>query len=136
MFSEYKAYLNMFNKHKSVITEADDDENMPVAVEIDKDEEEKDTGAEEPKETEKKPAEKKNVPPVKKPAEKKPETHGDVDMKFSVDLATEFSNTINEFTTVCAKMVEARLIDKEVSDKFYDLYSKIKNLADAASKTE
>ena len=56
-------------------------------------------------------------------------------MKFSVDLATEFSNTVNEFTTVCAKMVEKRIIDKTTSDKFYDLYSKIKNLADAASKT-
>ena len=62
-------------------------------------------------------------------------TEKEYEMKFSVDLATEFSNTINEFTNICSKIVELRNIDKELSDKFYDLYSKIKNLADAASKT-
>ena len=60
----------------------------------------------------------------------------DIDMKFSPELASEFINTINEFTTVCAKIVKVKNVDKELSDTFYDLYAKIKNLADAASKTK
>ena len=57
------------------------------------------------------------------------------EMKFSQDLAAEFSKTINEFTTICAKIVERKVVDKNASDRFYDLYAKIKNLADAASKS-
>lgn len=60
----------------------------------------------------------------------------DIDMRFSPELASEFINTINEFTTVCAKIVKVKNVDKELSDTFYDLYAKIKNLADAASKTK
>ena len=120
MYSEYKAYLNMF-----LVNE--DGEKQPTTVDAPASAEKKDN------------AEQKEAPPVNKPnldsIEKKPEAK-DTDMKFSVDLATEFSNTINEFTTVCAKIVEKRIIDKDLSDKFYDLYAKIKNLADAASKTE
>lgn len=74
------------------------------------------------------------------PAEEvKPETETvseDIDMKFSPELASEFINTINEFTTVCAKIVKVKNVGKELSDTFYDLYAKIKNLADAASKTK
>lgn len=63
-------------------------------------------------------------------------TSKEIDMIFSAELATEFSKTINEFTTVCAKMVKIRQIDKDTADKFSGLYSKIKSLADAAKKTE
>ena len=84
---------------------------------------------------EEKPVEKKEQSKANK-SEKKPESVGEAEMKFSIDLATEFSNTINQFTSVCAKIVEARIVNKETADKFYDLYGKIKCLADAASKTE
>lgn len=115
MFEEYKAYAKMF-----IINE--EGEKVPDAA---------------PSPDEKKlTPEQKQAPKVNSLPVKKEETKTDVDMKFSVDLATEFSNTVNEFTSVCAKIVEGRLISKDLSDKFYDLYSKIKNLADAASKTE
>lgn len=60
----------------------------------------------------------------------------DIDLDFSVELATEFSNTINEFTAVAAQMVKTRKVSKINSDKCYDLMSKIKNLLDAARPIE
>lgn len=113
MYKAFETYKNMF-KH-TVITEAEETEKLDVEVETEKEDEK----------------------PTKAPAVKETEiSTEEADMKFSVDLATEFSNTINEFTNICAKMVEKRIINKEMSDRFYDLYSKIKNLADAASKTK
>jgi hypothetical protein len=113
MYKAFETYKNMF-KH-TVITEAEETEELDVEVEKEKEDEK----------------------PTKAPAVKETEISAEeADMKFSVDLATEFSNTINEFTNICAKMVEKRIINKEMSDRFYDLYSKIKNLADAASKTK
>lgn len=123
MYREVNAYADMFKKH--IINEADDDLSLDeLDAETDTAEPEK---KEEPAKTE--------PPKVEKPAEKKSGESGEADMKFSIDLATEFSNTVNEFTNVCAKIVEVRNVNKETSDKFYDLYAKIKNLADAASKT-
>lgn len=114
---------------KSIISEADDDIDLDNIEGLDDTESSNENSEEASKE------EKKNPPKIEKPAIEKKDPAVEVEMKFSVDLATEFSNTINEFTSVCSKIVEKRNIDKETSDKFYDLYSKIKNLADAASKT-
>ena len=77
-----------------------------------------------------------SVPEEVKVEEKIEVTPEDVDMKFSPELASEFINTINKFTTVCAKIVKVKTVGKELSDDFYDLYAKNKNLADAASKTK
>ena len=126
MLTETFAYLEMFKKQKHVISEADEDD-----ISLDELEELSDNIDD----TEEKPVEKKEQSKANK-SEKKPESVGEAEMKFSIDLATEFSNTINQFTSVCAKIVEARIVNKETADKFYDLYGKIKCLADAASKTE
>lgn len=131
MYSEYRAYMDMF-KPKHIIKEDDDeltlDDLNDIADQTAKEEQKSDK--------EKQPAQKTVQPkPEQKPTENSTKTT-EADMKFSVDLATEFSNTINEFTTICAKIVETRVINKELSDKFYEIYGKIKNLADAASKTE
>ena len=56
----------------------------------------------------------------------------EIELRFSNNLATEFANTVNSFTQVCAKIVEKRNVDKNLYDKFNDLLAKIKNLADAA----
>lgn len=57
------------------------------------------------------------------------------ELTFSSNLAAEFTRTVNEFTSVCAKMVQKKNIDKDLADKFDDLYSKIKNLVDAAKNS-
>lgn len=54
---------------------------------------------------------------------------------FSTNLASEFTHTVNEFTGICAKMVQAKNVSKDVADKFDDLYSKIKNLVEAAKNS-
>lgn len=59
----------------------------------------------------------------------------DVELKFSPNLASEFTRTVNEFTTICAKMVKQKNISKDLADKFNDLHSKIKNLVDAAKNS-
>ena len=74
--------------------------------------------------------ENKKVPEVKQPEKKEDPPKSDIDLDFSVELATEFSNTINEFTAVAAQMVKTRKVSKINSDKCYDLMSKIKNLLD------
>lgn len=81
-------------------------------------------------------AEEPEVKPIqKKPIQKKDDgSKGEADLKFSIDLATEFSNTVNQFTVVCAKIVQNRMIDKNTSDKVYNLMGKIKDLLDAARK--
>ena len=56
----------------------------------------------------------------------------EIELKFSNNLASEFIRTVNEFTSVCAKMVKDRSVSKDVDKKFDDLNSKIKNLTDAA----
>lgn len=80
--------------------------------------------------------ENKKVPEVKHPEKKEDPPKSDIDLDFSVELATEFSNTVNEFTTVAAQMVKTRKVSKINSDKCYDLMSKIKNLLDAAKPIE
>ena len=57
------------------------------------------------------------------------------ELTFSSNLASEFTHTINEFTGICAKMVQKRNITKDLADKFDELYSKIKNLVDAAKNS-
>ena len=56
----------------------------------------------------------------------------EIELKFSNNLASEFIRTVNEFTSVCAKMVKDRSVSKDLYKKFDDLNSKIKNLTDAA----
>lgn len=56
-------------------------------------------------------------------------------LRFSADLASEFGNTVNQFTKTAAEVIKQRSINKETSDKIYDLMSKIKNLLDAAGKS-
>jgi hypothetical protein len=119
-WSEFNAYLDMFKKNKAVINEADELEGVDI---------------DETDDTEEAPKKDKQVPPVEK-KDKANKATGEADLKFSIDLATEFSNTVNQFTNVCAKMVETRMVNKTIADKFYDLHAKIKNLAEAASKTE
>lgn len=80
--------------------------------------------------------ENKKVPEVKQPEKKEDPQKSDIDLDFSVELATEFSNTVNEFTAVAAQMVKTRKVSKINSDKCYDLMSKIKNLLDAAKPIE
>lgn len=80
--------------------------------------------------------ENKKIPEVKQPEKKEDPPKSDIDLDFSVELATEFSNTVNEFTTVAAQMVKTRKVSKINSDKCYDLMSKIKNLLDAAKPIE
>lgn len=63
------------------------------------------------------------------------QTDDNADLKFSADLASEFGNTVNQFTKVAAEVVKQRSINKETSDKIYDLMAKIKNLLDAAGKS-
>lgn len=133
-YSEYKAYMDMF-KPKHIIKEADeltldDLTNAADEVEQKKEEEPPQENQQSKKSVQPKPQ------PKPQPSTSAKSTNNGIDMKFSVDLATEFSNTINEFTTICAQIVEKRVINKELSDRFYDIYAKIKNLADAASKTE
>ena len=82
------------------------------------------------------PTENKKVPEVKQPEKKEDPQKSDIDLDFSVELATEFSNTVNEFTAVAAQMVKTRKVSKINSDKCYDLMSKIKNLLDAAKPIE
>ena len=62
-------------------------------------------------------------------------TSPDIELKFSPNLASEFTRTVNEFTTICAKMVKQKNISKDLADKFNDLHSKIKNLVDAAKNS-
>jgi hypothetical protein len=80
--------------------------------------------------------ENKKIPEVKQPEKKEDPPKSDIDLDFSVELATEFSNTVNEFTAVAAQMVKTRKVSKINSDKCYDLMSKIKNLLDAAKPIE
>ena len=80
--------------------------------------------------------ENKKVPEVKQPEKKEDPPKSDINLDFSVELATEFSNTVNEFTAVAAQMVKTRKVSKVNSDKCYDLMSKIKNLLDAAKPIE
>ena len=56
----------------------------------------------------------------------------EIELKFSNNLASEFIRTVNEFTSVCVKMVKDRSVSKDLYKKFDDLNSKIKNLTDAA----
>ena len=78
----------------------------------------------------------KKVPEINQPEKKEDPPKSDIDLDFSVELATEFSNTINEFTAVAAQMVKTRKVSKVNSDKCHDLMSKIKNLLDAAKPIE
>jgi hypothetical protein len=59
----------------------------------------------------------------------------DIELKFTNNLANEFIRTVNEFTSVCAKMVKNRSVSKDLYKKFDDLNSKIKNLTDAAKNS-
>lgn len=53
-------------------------------------------------------------------------------LNFSVELATEFSNTVNQFTKTCAEIVKNRTVKKTISDDLDKLMRKIKNIVQAA----
>ena len=44
----------------------------------------------------------------------------EIELKFSNNLASEFIRTVNEFTSVCAKMVKDRSVSKDLYKKFDD----------------
>lgn len=58
-----------------------------------------------------------------------------VELNFSVELATEFSNTVNQFTKLCADVVKNRSVKKNISDDLDKLMGKIKNIVQAAEKS-
>ena len=60
----------------------------------------------------------------------------DIELKFTNNLANEFIRTVNEFTSVCAKMVKNRSVSKNLYQKYDDLSSKIKNLVEAAKNSK
>jgi hypothetical protein len=60
----------------------------------------------------------------------------DIELKFTNNLANEFIRTVNEFTSVCAKMVKNRSVSKDLYQKYDDLSSKIKNLVEAAKNSK
>lgn len=60
----------------------------------------------------------------------------DIELKFTNNIANEFIRTVNEFTSVCAKMVKNRSVSKKLYQKYDDLNSKIKNLVDAAKNSK
>lgn len=60
----------------------------------------------------------------------------EIELKFSNNLASEFIKTVNEFTSVCAKMVRQRSVSKKLYQKYDDLNSKLKNLVEAAKNSE
>lgn len=57
------------------------------------------------------------------------------ELVFSSNLASEFTKTVNAFTSICAKMVKEKNITKDLAEKFDETYSKIKNLVDAAKNS-
>lgn len=59
----------------------------------------------------------------------------DIELRFSNYLASEFANTVNEFTQVCSVMVQKKTVDKDTFGRFSDLLTKIKNLSDAAKNS-
>lgn len=60
----------------------------------------------------------------------------EIELKFSNNLASEFIRTVNEFTSICAKMVKQRSVSKELYKKYDELNAKIKNLTDAAKNSK
>lgn len=71
-------------------------------------------------------------------AEYDPQNYGQentVELNFSVELATEFSNTVNQFTKLCADVVQNRSVKKNISDDLDKLMGKIKNIVQAAEKS-
>lgn len=57
-----------------------------------------------------------------------------IKLKFSNDLAQEFASTINQFTDVCAKVVQTKAVTEQEYDKLKHIYEKIEDLLNAAEK--
>ena len=68
-------------------------------------------------------------------AEETTKDNSSYELVFSSNLASEFKRTVNEFTSICAKMVQEKNINKDLAEKFDETYSKIKNLVDAAKNS-
>ena len=68
-------------------------------------------------------------------AEETTKDNSSYELVFSSNLASEFTRTVNEFTSICAKMVQEKNINKDLAEKFDETYSKIKNLVDAAKNS-
>lgn len=64
-----------------------------------------------------------------------PTDNTDKELELSNELSAELINTINEFTQIASKIVKNHSVNKETSDKCYNLLSKIKNLLDAAKNS-
>lgn len=60
---------------------------------------------------------------------------GEIELRFSEALISEFADTVNAFTQVCSQMTHSRSVDKDTYDKFSNLMSKIKNLTEAAKNS-
>ena len=56
----------------------------------------------------------------------------DIKLIFSNNLADEFTQTMNDFTAVAAKMVNVLNVDQDLFNQFKNLQDKIKNLIEAA----
>ena len=134
---------NYSKQREEIIEVLENSKNHPTAEEIylkliseadgDANKDESNTSVETSNVSDNTNTETKETPEVK---EKETPEKADIDLDFSVELATEFSNTINEFTAVAANIVKTRKVTKVNTDKCYDLMSKIKNLLDAAKPIE
>jgi hypothetical protein len=60
----------------------------------------------------------------------------DIKLEFSPGLSEEFTNTVNEFTTICAKMVKLGKVDDDTFKTYNDLYNKLKHLVESAQPVE
>lgn len=55
-----------------------------------------------------------------------------IEMNFSIPLAQEFVQTVNQFTKLCAEIVQKRSVPKDSADKLDKYMRKIKNIVQAA----
>lgn len=58
-----------------------------------------------------------------------------IEMNFSVPLAQEFVQTVNQFTKLCAEIVQKRSVPKDSADKLDKYMKKIKNIISAAEES-
>lgn len=68
-------------------------------------------------------------------SDKEQEQQKSADLKFSADLAAEFGNTCNKFTTLAAKVVKQRTVGKETTENLTKMLDKLKSLIEAANNS-
>lgn len=148
----YRDVMNQFNsnkiKNKPIQTQADEEQNKEeqdedINIDLDEDQGEEDTSnnQEEKGEQEEQDDEDFNLDDADEELGDEPQSEYDPEnydeqnetkLNFSVELATEFSNTVNQFTKTCADIVKNRSVKKTVSDDLDKLMRKIKNIVQAA----